>query len=174
MILMVIYLGYIMDGLIHGSASANSMLLNSFIYYLFVVVYITATFSSFTIIKGYKAPLHLPNKLFKPKVEAFPDYIDTSLVLHSIRKKGLRNNPINGMLIERKVVNQDYNWYLFKDEENFKYYLLKPLSFKRGFSINDGIKIKLCQLDSETNLKEPIFDKKNIISCRLLLGFLKQ
>ena len=172
-IVLILFLGYVFIGLMTGPSYANRILLYGLINYLFIIVYITTTFSSYNIIRGYKAPIRFPLKFFKPKVEAYPNYVGSNIVLHSRRMKGKRNDPIHGIMQERKVVEHDYNWYLFKVDDSMKYYLLRPLTFDSGFSRSNHKKVKMCLLDSSIDLKSTEITKEKMMSCRVYLAYLK-
>ena len=173
LILMAIILGYVFYALMNGSSRANRLLLDSFIYYLYIIVYITTTFSSFNIVRGYKAPIEFPRFFFRPKLEAFPNYQGTRLSLLKPRRLG-GGISMKGLLMERKVVEQDYNWYLFRNEEDQKIYLIRPFSFERDFTPDVPKKVKLCKLKDKVSHEKAVFDASDILNCTPLFGLMSE
>lgn len=142
-ILFTIYAGYIAFAALNGAESANSFLAYSAISFLFLVVYISLSFSSFNFIKGYLAPIQFPVKFFLPKVDAYPNYSKTAIKLHILRRSKPRLE-YHGTLIKRVVINKDYNWYLFEEAGTQAQFLLKPLEYSEDFSKTDYKKMMVC------------------------------
>ena len=138
-----IYAGYIAFAILNGAESANSFLAYSAISFLFLVVYISLSFSSFNFIKGYLAPIQFPVKFFLPKVDAYPNYSRTAIKLNILRR-GQSRLEYDGMLIKRVVISKDYNWYLFEENDTRAQFLLKPLEYSEDFSKTTYKKVLVC------------------------------
>ena len=142
-IVFTIYAGYIAFAMLNGASAANTFLAYSAVSFLFLVVYISLSFSSFTIIKGYLAPIRFPVKFFLPKVDAYPNYSGTEINLTLLR----RSKPkveYKGRLVKRLVINKDYNWYLFEENDTNFQILLKPLEYTANFNKIVSKKMMVC------------------------------
>jgi RsiW-degrading membrane proteinase PrsW (M82 family) len=142
-IVFTIYAGYIAFAILNGASAANTFLAYSAISFLFLVVYISLSFSSFNIIRGYIAPIRFPVKFFLPKVDAYPNYSGTEISLKILRR-GKPRLEYEGRMIKRMVINKDYNWYLFEEDDTNFQILLKPVEYTSGFSKTTYKKMMIC------------------------------
>jgi RsiW-degrading membrane proteinase PrsW (M82 family) len=142
-IVFTIYAGYILFAILNGAKAANAFLAYSAISFLFLVVYISLSFSSFNIIRGFIAPIRFPVKFFLPKVDAYPNYSGIEISLTLLRG-GRPRLEYKGHLIKRMVINKDYNWYLFEETDTNSQLLLKPLEYSTDFNKEAYKKMKVC------------------------------
>jgi len=167
-ILFVIYVGYFLFALLFGSASANALLLNAAIFHVSTVLYIVITFSSMNFIKGYKAPLRFPLKVFLPKLDAGNDFTNTKLSIKFIALKPFAKaieigDEAKGILTSRVVLEGDINWYFLFDEEQERAFLIKPKDLDAGFSKNEIAKITAVELVDTRNLSRLEYKKKDLL-----------
>ncbi len=166
-LLVVVYLGYIFYGLINGSARANNLLLVNAAMHISVVVYIALTFSSINILKGFKAPIKFPLKVFLPKVDGAPNFLGTRLNVEIYAKTSpteLKKQKyiLHGSLLKRVVLENDFNWYYFLDEITQKEYLIKPRDFNKSFNLLEPKAVFVVGLFEQSNASKFIFTQKEI------------
>lgn len=142
-IVFTIYIGYIAFAMLNGASAANTFLAHSATSFLFLVVYISLSFSSFNVVRGYIAPIRFPIRFFLPKADAYPNYSGTEIYL-SIVRKGNPRLEYEGRLIKRLVINKDYNWYLFEENDTEFQVLLKPVEYTSDFSKTVYKKMIVC------------------------------
>jgi RsiW-degrading membrane proteinase PrsW (M82 family) len=142
-IVFTIYAGYLAFATLNGSDAANAFLAQSAISFLFLVVYISISFSSFTLVRGYIAPIRFPIKFFLPKADAYPNYTGKYINL-AILRKGKPRLEYEGRLIRRMVIDKDYNWYLFEEDKTNSQFLLKPLEYTADFSKAEYKRVMVC------------------------------
>lgn len=142
-IVFTIYVGYIAFAVLNGALAANMYLAYSVVSFLFLVVYISISFSSFNIIRGYIAPIRFPVKFFLPKADAYPNYSRTEINLSLIRR-GEPRLEYEGKMVKRVVISKDYNWYLFEEYETNFQILLKPVEYTSSFSRKVYKKMIVC------------------------------
>ena len=82
--------------MVYGYEATRQFLWQMFLNYAYIFAYITVSFSSFQVVKGYIRPLRFPGKLLLPKVIRFPDFSGREVVL--LPKGG--KVPVKGSIIE--------------------------------------------------------------------------
>jgi len=170
-ILLVIYGGYFLYALLFGSAGANALLLNAAIFHVSTVVYIVLTFSSMNFIKGYKAPLRFPLKVFLPKLDAENDFTNSKLSIKFVALKPFSKaievgGEANGILTNRVVLEGDINWYFLYDDNQQRAFLIKPKDLDAGFYKDEIAKINAVELKDPNNLPRLEYTKKDLLIAR--------
>lgn len=147
-LVIAIYLGYIFFALLNGAQKANSFLAQTAVSFLFLVVYISISFGSFNIVKGYTAPIRFPSKFFLPKIDGYPNYKGLDLRL-KVRLNKLQTHDYAGKLTQRLVIEKDYNWYLFESFDLKFQLLIKPEEYRTAFSTESSKKVLVCFYSDE-------------------------
>jgi len=142
-LILAIYLGYIAYAMVHGADMANQYIVYISMSFTFLLVYLTVSFSSFTIIPGYTAPIKFPKKFFLPKIERFKNHEGRRIEIHT-RDKNKNVITLKGHFVKRMVLNSDYNWYWFEEDGSGFQLLVKPFVFKEHFSKNSAKQLIVC------------------------------
>jgi RsiW-degrading membrane proteinase PrsW (M82 family) len=153
-----IYMGYIAYAVLNGAEEANYFLAYSVMSFLFLVVYLSFSFSSFNIIRGYIAPISFPVKFFLPKVDAYPNYSGINIQLKILVRKGI-TETYNGVLRKRLVLKKDYNWYLFEDEEHNQF-VVKPYEYTHPFEESSMKRLTVCSYSRKLHTSNLHLDSK--------------
>lgn len=100
-VLAVALMGY---DLLNGSKATRNFLNQMAFSYAYIFAYITISFSSFQIVKGYIRPLSFPQKFFLPKIIKFPDFSGQQVLL---MQKGIKA-PAAASL-KSALIGNDFN-----------------------------------------------------------------
>jgi len=176
--ILVIYVGYLFFALLHGSAAANALLLQSAIVHVAVVIYIAFTFSSLNLMRGYRFPLRFPLRFFLPKMDGYPDYTGLNLAIQRISSRSPLGKvqqvgeKLTGTLLKRVVLEEDLNWYLFLDE-NEGGFLIKPKDFTTPFDEKEPKQVLVVPLKAPVNPATLMYKRSNLNKGRVGLAVLQ-
>jgi len=117
----VAYLAYF---LLYGKSEANHFLLQSWVFNIYMVLYLAVSFENFKLIQGYIAPVYIPKgpaDFLIPKMGVDESYTGKTLKIRIINEqdveKGmeslLQSLPVSGVLVRRIVYRGDTSWYVF-------------------------------------------------------------
>ena len=142
-LVLAIYIGYIAFAMLHGANYANEFIIYVSLSFTFLVVYLSVSFSSFTIIPGYTAPIKFPKKFFLPKIESFPNHTGKRIEIKTMGKNKITNS-YQGRFVKRMVLNSDYNWYWFEEDKTGLQLLVKPHAFSEYFDKHRAKRLIIC------------------------------
>ena len=115
---------YIAYFLMYGKSAANYFLLQSWVFNIYMVLYLAVSFENFKLIQGYIAPIYMaksPVHFLIPKMATDENYSGETIELEIISEKYLPSNmefliqslPVTGVLVRRIVYKADTSWYVF-------------------------------------------------------------
>lgn len=115
----VFYMAYFFIFLMYGATKANDMLLRSWIFNIYVLIYLAMSLGSFEVIRGYIEPFRLSLQMIMPKMKVLVNRVGTTMLIDMPKKHNRRNKewlyrllPLQGRLMRRVVVAGDPSWYL--------------------------------------------------------------
>ena len=115
---------YIAYFLMYGKSAANYFLLQSWVFNIYMVLYLAVSFENFKLIQGYIAPIYMaksPVHFLIPKMATDENYSGETIEIEIISEKYLPGNmefliqslPVTGVLVRRIVYKADTSWYVF-------------------------------------------------------------
>jgi len=113
---------YIAYFLLYGKSAANHFLLQSWLFNIYMVLYLAVSFENFKLIQGYIAPMQMPKNIMAfliPKMGQVENYNDETIYVtcESSRDLGFESFydslPVSGTLVRRIVLRGDTSWYVF-------------------------------------------------------------
>jgi len=113
---------YIAYFLLYGKSAANHFLLQSWLFNVYMVLYLAVSFENFKLIQGYIAPIQMPKNIMAfliPKIGQSENYIGETIYVTCDPNDdaGLesfqQSLPVSGVLVRRIVLKGDTSWYVF-------------------------------------------------------------
>ena len=167
----VIYLGAVMISWVHGSQQAISYIGRSLVNYMFLVVFLAFSLSSYNVVPGFLAKIKLPKWFILPKMKQYPNFEGKRIGI-MYKNKGDRSfRRMYGTLEKRVVVEADFNWYLFESTHGFEQYLVRPLDFE-PFEKRKRKEMKMVRSKRQMQLTTIEMEKKDLYQPRLVFAYL--
>jgi hypothetical protein len=147
---------------------ANTFLLESGSFTLYLLVYLSLNLSQFKVVKGHWGRLKLPKLLFIPRLPV-PENLDgLTLRLTPHKKSGAIRLilPLTVSVVERKVVRGNVSWYLVKSKVPFTlngeqkhYLLLFNATPRRSLVFGEQAQLAVMDLKTSEQLNLPEYKK---------------
>jgi len=115
-------LAYVAYFLLYGRSAANAFLVQSWLFNIYMVLYLAVSFENFRLIQGYIAPIHMPKNMMAfliPKIGQSDNYNGEKIYVQAdnqgnIESEALRESlPVTGTIVRRIVYKGDTSWYVF-------------------------------------------------------------
>ncbi|MDX5427481.1 MAG: PrsW family intramembrane metalloprotease [Bacteroidota bacterium] len=173
LMLLIMMGGWMAVVIVNGQRLAIPFLSNSFLTYLYVLVFITVSFGSINIVKGYLAPIVLSFRFWLPLVNRHPNYLGIQLeLLEPVTRNPLFRDLPEDLskqirLARRVVVDDDFNWYEIRDSQlppgEESRWIIRPVQFE--FDLRDGKvhRLHIARLSPDVDLGRVTFEPDDLV-----------